>query len=280
MIKLKGRDMKNKYNVLRHKNKIENLKSEPQFREDLIEGRNSVMEALNSNNVTIEQIFVLDGNMSGSINTIFAIAKEKHIVVKKVDKRKLDRISQTGVHQGVIAKVIPYKYCELEDILDYASERGESPFIIILDEIQDPHNFGAIIRTAEVSGVHGIIIPKRRNVGITPTVYKSSAGAVEYMKICKVTNLNTIIEKLKKENIWIYGADMTGENYCFDVDFNSSIALIIGSEGKGISKLTKQKCDKLVKIPMMGNISSLNASVAAGMLMYEILKQKIKSDRN
>lgn len=280
MIKLKGRDMKNKYNVLRHKNKIENLKSEPQFREDLIEGRNSVMEALNSNNVTIEQIFVLDGNMSGSINTIFAIAKEKHIVVKKVDKRKLDRISQTGVHQGVIAKVTPYKYCELEDILDYASERGESPFIIILDEIQDPHNFGAIIRTAEVSGVHGIIIPKRRNVGITPTVYKSSAGAVEYMKICKVTNLNTIIEKLKKENIWIYGADMTGENYCFDVDFNSSIALIIGSEGKGISKLTKQKCDKLVKIPMMGNISSLNASVAAGMLMYEILKQKIKSDRN
>ena len=280
MIKLKGRDMKNKYNVLRHKNKIENLKSEPQFSEDIIEGRNSVMEALNSNNVTIEQIFVLDGNMSGSINTIFAIAKEKHIVVKKVDKRKLDRISQTGVHQGVIAKVTPYKYCELEDILDYASERGESPFIIILDEIQDPHNFGAIIRTAEVSGVHGIIIPKRRNVGITPTVYKSSAGAVEYMKICKVTNLNTIIEKLKKENIWIYGADMTGENYCFDVDFNSSIALIIGSEGKGISKLTKQKCDKLVKIPMMGNISSLNASVAAGMLMYEILKQKIKSDRN
>ena len=280
MIKLKGRDMKNKYNVLRHKNKIENLKSEPQFREDLIEGTNTVMEALNSNNVTIEQIFVLDGNMSGSINTIFAIAKEKHIVVKKVDKRKLDRISQTGVHQGVIAKVTPYKYCELEDILDYASERGESPFIIILDEIQDPHNFGAIIRTAEVSGVHGIIIPKRRNVGITPTVYKSSAGAVEYMKICKVTNLNTIIEKLKKENIWIYGADMTGENYCFDVDFNSSIALIIGSEGKGISKLTKQKCDKLVKIPMMGNISSLNASVAAGMLMYEILKQKIKSDRN
>lgn len=272
--------MKNKYNVLRHKNKIENLKSEYQFREDLIEGRNAVMEALKSNNVTIEQIFVLDGNISGSINTIFAIAKEKHIVVKKVDKRKLDRISQTGVHQGVIAKVTPYKYCELEDILDYASERGESPFIIILDEIQDPHNFGAIIRTAEVSGVHGIIIPKRRNVGMTPTVYKSSAGAVEYMKICRVTNLNTVIEKLKKENIWIYGADMTGENYCFDVDFNSSIALIIGSEGKGISKLTKQKCDRLVKIPMMGNISSLNASVAAGMLMYEILKQKIKSDRN
>jgi len=272
--------MKNKYNVLKHKNKIENLKSESQFREDLIEGRNAVMEALKSNKVTIEQIFVLDGNMSGSINTIFAIAKEKRIVVKKVDKRKLDRISQTGVHQGVIAKVTPYRYCELEDILDYSSERGESPFIIILDEIEDPHNFGAIIRTAEVSGVHGIIIPKRRNVGITPTVYKSSAGAVEYMKICKVTNLNTIIEKLKKENIWIYGADMTGEDYCFDVDFNSSIALIIGSEGKGISKLTKQKCDKLVKIPMMGNISSLNASVAAGMLMYEILKQKIKSGRN
>lgn len=272
--------MKNKHNVLKYKNKTENLKNEPAFREDLIEGRNAVLEALKSGNVTVEQILVLDGNMSGSINTIFAIAKEKRIVVKKVDRRKLDKISQTGVHQGVIAQVTPYKYYELEDILEYAINKGEAPFIIILDEIEDPHNFGAIIRTAEASGAHGIIIPKRRNVGITPTVYKSSAGAVEYMKICKVTNLNTVIEKLKKQNIWIYGADMTGENYCFDVDFNSSVALIIGSEGRGISRLIKQKCDKLVKIPMMGNISSLNASVAAGMLMYEILKQKIKRDKN
>ncbi|WP_368489110.1 23S rRNA (guanosine(2251)-2'-O)-methyltransferase RlmB [Clostridium sp. BJN0013] len=272
--------MKNKHNIVECENKIENLKNKPKFREDLIEGRNAVIEALKSNNVTIEQILISDGNMSGSINTIFAIAKEKHVVVKKVDKRKLDKISQTGVHQGIIAHVTPYKYCELEDILDYALKRREAPFIIILDEIEDPHNFGAIIRTAEVCGAHGIIIPKRKNVGITPTVYKSSAGAVDYMRICKVTNLNTVIEKLKKQNIWVYGADMTGESYCFDVDFNSSIALIIGSEGRGISKLTKQKCDKLVKIPMIGNISSLNVSVASGILMYEILKQKIKSDKN
>ncbi|MFL0196192.1 23S rRNA (guanosine(2251)-2'-O)-methyltransferase RlmB [Clostridium sp. WILCCON 0269] len=259
---------------------MESVKNQPKVREDLIEGRNAVIEALKSNNVTIEQIFITDGNISGSINKILAIAKEKGVVIKKIDKRKLDKISETGAHQGVIAQVTPYRYCQVEDILDYALKRGENPFIIILDEIEDPHNFGAIIRTAEVCGAHGIIIPKRRNVGITPSVYKSSAGAVEYIRICKVTNLNTVIEKLKKENIWVYGADVSGESYCFDVDFNSSIALIIGSEGRGISKLTREKCDGLVKIPMIGNISSLNASVAAGILMYEILKQKMKCDKN
>lgn len=266
--------MKNKYE------KSTNLVDKIAFREDLIEGRNAVIEALKSKNTTIEQIFLRQGNVSGSINIILAKAKEQHIVVKYVDRKKLDKISQTGAHQGVIAQITPYKYCEVEDILEYAREKKEVPFIVILDEIEDPHNFGAIIRTAEICGAHGIIIPKRRNVGITPVVYKSSAGAVEHIKICKVTNLNTVIEKLKRDGIWIYGADMSGENYCFDVDFKGPVALIIGSEGRGIAKLTKEKCDVLVKIPMVGKVSSLNASVAGGILMYEILKQRIKCGRN
>lgn len=275
--------MKNKFNVKKYKDisKKANLNYKSNFREDLIEGRNAVIEALKSDNgKTIEQIFIAEGSISGSSKVIIAMAKEKNIVVKRVDRRKLDKISETGAHQGVIAQVTPYKYCEAEDILEYAKKKGEPPFIIVLDEIEDPHNFGSIIRTAEICGVHGIIISKRRNVGITPAVYKSSAGAVEYMKICKVTNLNNIIEKLKKRNIWVYGADMNGQSYCFDVDFNGAVALVIGSEGRGISKSIKEKCDMLVKIPMYGNIASLNASVAGGILMYEILKQRIKSDKN
>ncbi|WML37729.1 23S rRNA (guanosine(2251)-2'-O)-methyltransferase RlmB [Clostridium sp. OS1-26] len=246
-------------------------------REDIVEGRNAVIEALRSNR-TIEQIFVANGDVSGSINVVLALAKEKSVVVKYVDRKKLDQISQTGSHQGVIAQVTPYKYCDVEDILEYAKEKNEQPFIIILDEIEDPHNFGSIIRTAEVCGAHGIIIPKRRNVGVTPVVFKSSAGAVEYTKIAKVTNLNNAIDMLKEKGIWIYGADMNGNN-CFEVNFDGAVALVIGSEGRGISKLTKEKCDALVKIPMVGNISSLNASVAGGILMYEILKQKIKRDK-
>lgn len=275
--------MKNKLNVGRRKNNNGqiNLKSKGEFREDLIEGRNAVIEALKSDNSkTIEQIFIAEGSISGSSKVIIAKAKEKNIVIKKVDRKKLDKISETGAHQGVIAQVTPYKYYEVDDILEYAKKKGEPPFIIILDEIEDPHNFGSIIRTAEICGVHGIIISKRRNVGITPVVYKSSAGAVEYMRICKVTNLNNTIEKLKERNIWIYGADMSGQSYCFNIDFSGAVALVIGSEGRGISKLIKEKCDMLVKIPMMGNIASLNASVAGGILMYEILKQKIKSDGN
>lgn len=275
--------MKNKFNVKKYKDisKKANLNDKSNFREDLIEGRNAVIEALKSDNgKTIEQIFIAEGSISGSSKVIIAMAKEKNIVVKRVDRRKLDKISETGAHQGVIAQVTPYKYCEAEDILEYAKKKGEPPFIIVLDEIEDPHNFGSIIRTAEICGVHGIIVSKRRNVGITPAVYKSSAGAVEYMKICKVTNLNNIIEKLKKRNIWVYGADMNGQSYCFDVDFNGAVALVIGSEGRGISKSIKEKCDMLVKIPMYGNIASLNASVAGGILMYEILKQRIKSDKN
>lgn len=246
------------------------------IREDIIEGRNAVIEALKKNK-TIEQIMITKGNISGSINLVISLAKEKKIVIKEVDKKKLDSISETGAHQGVIAFTTPYKYYSVEDILELAQEKQEDPFILILDEIEDPHNFGSILRTAEVLGAHGVIIPKRRNVGVTPTVYKTSAGAVEHIRISKVTNINQTIEHLKEKGIWVYGADMDGKDYCFNVSFSGPLALVIGSEGKGISKLTKDKCDLLVKIPMVGNVTSLNASVAAGMLMYEILKQKITS---
>jgi 23S rRNA (guanosine2251-2'-O)-methyltransferase len=243
------------------------------IREDIIEGRNAVIEALKSDR-TIEQIFVAEGDTKGSINVVLGLAKEKRIVVKEVDRRKLDQMSETGSHQGVIAMVTPYNYFDINDILNEAETRGEKPFIIILDEIEDPHNFGSIIRSAEVCGAHGIIIPKRRNVGVTPTVYKSSAGAVEHMKIAKVSNINGVIDVLKEKGIWIYGADMAGEGFCYETDLSGAVALVIGSEGKGISKLTKEKCDLLVKIPMVGKINSLNASVAGGIIMYEILKQK------
>lgn len=246
-------------------------------REDIIEGRNAVIEALKSDR-TIEQIMVARGDVEGSINVAIALAKEKGIVIKEVDRRKLDGMSVSKAHQGIIAVVTPYKYFEVEDILSYAEEKGEKPFIVILDEIEDPHNFGAIIRSAEVCGVHGIIIPKRRNVGVTPIVYKSSAGAVEHMRIAKVTNINSVIDELKEKGVWIYGADMEGESYCFQIDLKGSIALVIGSEGKGISKLTKSKCDVLVKIPMVGKINSLNASVAGGIMMYEALKQRLKKE--
>lgn len=244
-------------------------------REDLIEGRNAVIEALKGDR-TIEQILVAKGDVEGSINVILGMAKEKRIVVKEVDRKKLDSMSETGAHQGVIAYVTPYKYYELEDMLEYAKSKNEQPFIVILDEIEDPHNLGSIIRTAEVCGVHGIIIPKRRNVGMTPTVYKSSAGAVQYMRIAKVANINNAIDKLKDKGIWIYGADMDGKEYCFETNFSGAAALVIGSEGRGISKLTKEKCDILVKIPMKGQINSLNASVAGAIMMYEVMKKRVK----
>ncbi|KYH28793.1 MULTISPECIES: 23S rRNA (guanosine(2251)-2'-O)-methyltransferase RlmB [Clostridium] len=248
-------------------------KKDIEAREDLIEGRNAVIEALKGDR-TIENILVAKGDMTGSISKIMAIAREKNIVIKEVDRKKLDSMSATGVHQGVMAIVTPYKYYSIDDILDYADKKGEKPFIVILDEIEDPHNLGSIIRTAETCGVHGIIIPKRRNVGITPTVYKTSAGAIEYMRVAKVGNVNKAIDMIKERGVWVYGADMDGEAYCYQTDFSGAVALVIGSEGRGISKLTKEKCDGLVKIPMVGNITSLNASVAAGIMMYEVLKQK------
>lgn len=248
--------------------------SEAEIREDLIIGRNAVMEVLKSDR-TVEALYISNGNMEGSIKAIINIAKDKGIVLKDVDRKKLDFMSGGTNHQGVIAQVTPYKYYEIADMLNLAKKRNEDPFIVILDEIEDPHNLGSIIRTAELCGVHGIIIPKRRNVGITSTVYKCSVGAIEHMRIAKVTNINAAIDELKKEGLWIYGADIAGDEYSYQVNFNGPCAMVIGSEGKGISKLTLKKCDKLVKIPMVGRINSLNASVAGGIIMYEILKGRL-----
>ncbi|MGG7143873.1 23S rRNA (guanosine(2251)-2'-O)-methyltransferase RlmB [Clostridium nigeriense] len=248
--------------------------NEAETREDLIIGRNAVMEVLKSDR-TIESVYIANGHMEGSIKVIINIAREKGLVLKEVDRKKLDAMSGGTNHQGVIAQVTPYKYCEIADMLNLAKKKGEDPFIVILDEIEDPHNLGSIIRTAELCGVHGIIIPKRRNVGITSTVYKCSVGAIEHMKIAKVTNINAAIDELKKEGLWIYGADIAGDEYSYEVNFGGPCAMVIGSEGRGISKLTLKKCDKLVKIPMVGKINSLNASVAGGIMMYEILKGRL-----
>lgn len=244
------------------------------IREDLILGRNAVIEALKSDR-TIECLYVSKGDLEGSIKVALGLAKDKGIVVKESDRRKLDTMCEGLNHQGIVAKVTPFKYCEVNDILEVAEKKGEKPFIVILDEIEDPHNLGSIIRTAELCGVHGIIIPKRRNVGVTSTVYKCSAGAIEHMKIAKVTNINATIDMLKEKGIWIYGADIEGKDYSYNTDFSGPCALIIGSEGKGISNLTLKKCDLLVKIPMIGKINSLNASVAGGIMMYEVLKGRL-----
>lgn len=245
-------------------------------REDIIIGRNAVIEALKNDSRTIETLYISNNKLEGSINTIVGMAKEKKIIIKEVDKRKLDSMCDGETHQGVIAKVTPFKYCEVSDILDLARERGEAPFIVILDEVEDPHNLGSIARTAELFGVHGIIIPKRRSASVTATVYKSSVGAIEHVKVAKVTNLNATIDSLKEEGIWVYGADIRAEEYSYEVDYSGPCALIIGNEGRGISKLTVQKCDKLIKIPMVGKINSLNASVAGGIMMYEVLKGRLK----
>lgn len=237
-----------------------------------IAGRNPVLEVLKTDK-EIEKLYVLKGELKGSIKKIMGIAKDRSIIVQEVDKNKLDALSEGNVHQGVVASISEYEYADIDDILSTALERGEDPFIIILDEIEDPHNLGSIIRTAECAGVHGVIIPKRRSASVNATVYKSSAGAVEHMKISKVTNISNAIEILKDKGLWIYGADMDGEDYHFNTSLRGAIGLVIGNEGKGISRLVKEKCDVLVKIPMKGKVSSLNASNAASILIYEVLRQ-------
>ena len=223
----------------------------------------------------INKIFVSDGEKHGSINKIIALAKEKKVIINEVSKAKLNQMSQTENNQGVIAIVPPFNYCEIEDILDLAKKRDEKPFILILDGIEDPHNLGSIIRTAETAGVHGIIIPKRRAANVNSTVAKVSAGAVEYMKIARVNNINDAINTLKENDVWICGTDMDTNKYYYDEDFTGGIGIVIGSEGYGISRLVKENCDFLVKIPMKGKITSLNASVSAGIVMYEVVKQRI-----
>lgn len=241
---------------------------------NLIEGRNSVLEALKSGR-EIDKLFVQKGFGEGSIRQIIAMAREKKILIKEVDKAKLDGLSTTRNHQGVIASAALYKYYEVDDILDAAAEKGEEPFIIILDEITDNNNLGSILRSADAAGVHGIIIPKRRAVGLTPAVAKISSGAVEYVPVAKVTNLNQTIEYLKKKGIWIAGAEMGGQTY-YSKDMTGPVALVIGSEGEGLGRLVKENCDYLVSIPMKGRISSLNAAVSAAIIMFEIQKQRLE----
>lgn len=239
---------------------------------DVIIGRNPVMEAVKSGRA-IESILVARGSRNGAVSAILAKAREKGIVIKEVDPKKLDYMSGMGAHQGIAAVASVKEYSTIEDILDTAAERGEDPFIIILDELEDPHNLGAIIRTAECAGVHGVVISQRRSAGLTYSAGKASAGAVEYMKVAKVVNIPNAIDKLKERGVWVYGADMDGELYT-DAALTGSIAIVIGNEGKGIGPLVRKKCDGIVSLPMVGRISSLNASVAAGVLTYEIVRQR------
>ena len=256
-----------------NKNKAKRSGQENEFN-DQVEGRNAVLELLESDR-DINKIFISDGEKHGSINKIIALAKEKKVIINEVSKAKLNQMSQTENNQGVIAIVPPFNYCEIEDILDLAKKRDEKPFILILDGIEDPHNLGSIIRTAETAGVHGIIIPKRRAANVNSTVAKVSAGAVEYMKIARVNNINDAINTLKENDVWICGTDMDTDKYHYDEDFTGGIGVVIGSEGYGISRLVKENCDFLVKIPMKGKITSLNASVSAGIVMYEVVKQRM-----
>lgn len=244
-----------------------------QMNDNLVIGRNAVAELLKSGR-EVENVLIAKGEPEGSINKIIALCREKKIVIKNVDRKKLDFMSAGGNHQGVAANVPAHEYSTIEDILAYAEERGEAPFLIICDEIEDSHNLGAVIRTAEACGAHGIIIPKRRNAGLNFIVSKTSCGALEYMRVARVTNLVSAIEDLKKKNIWIYAADMDGQRWD-KTDFSGGAALVVGNEGRGIGRLVKEKCDVTVSLPMLGKVNSLNASVAAGILMYEIARQRL-----
>lgn len=235
---------------------------------DLLIGRNAVTEALKSDR-EIDTLILMRNNNNPALSRLASMAKEKGAVVKEVDSKKLDFMCSGANHQGVAAYVAAHEYASVEDIFAYAEEKGEAPFIVVCDEIEDPHNLGAIIRTAECAGVHGVIIPKRRSASLNFTVGKTSAGALEYMRVARVSNLASTIDELKEKGCWVYGADMDGTDYK-KTDFSGAVVLVIGSEGKGIGKLIRQKCDAIVSLPMKGNINSLNASVAAGILMYEV----------
>ena len=242
--------------------------------DDQVEGRNSVLELLESGK-DINKIYVTRGEKHGSINKILGIAKERRIIVVEKDKRQMDEMAQEDNYQGVIAIVPPFEYVEIQDILQNAAEKNEDPFVLILDGIEDPHNLGSIIRTAETAGVHGIIIPKRRAVSVNSTVNKASAGAVEHMKIARVTNITDAIDELKRVGLWICGTDINAEKYYYNQDLTGPLGIVIGNEGKGISEKVKKNCDFNVKIPMKGKITSLNASVSTGIIVYESVKQRI-----
>lgn len=243
------------------------------YEELTIEGRNAVLEAFRSGK-TIDKLFVLDGCQDGPVRSITREARKHDTIVQYVAKERLDQMSETGKHQGVIAVSAAYEYAEVSDILKLAEEKGEAPFVFLLDGIEDPHNLGAIIRTANLAGAHGVIIPKRRAVGLTPTVARTSAGAINYTPVAKVTNLTNTIKELKEQGMWFVCADMGGERM-YDLNLTGPIGLVIGNEGEGVSKLVKEHCDMVASIPMKGDIDSLNASVAAGVLAYEIVRQRL-----
>lgn len=243
------------------------------YEELTIEGRNAVLEAFRSGK-TIDRLFVLDGCQDGPVRTIVREAKKHDTIVNFVPKERLDSMSETGHHQGVMAYAAAYEYAEVEDILKIAEEKGEPPFLFLLDGIEDPHNLGAIIRTANLAGAHGVIIPKRRAVGLTATVARTSAGALNYTPVAKVTNMAATIEDLKKRGIWFVCSDMGGESM-YRLNLTGPIGLVIGNEGEGVSRLVKEKCDMIASIPMKGDIDSLNASVATGVLAYEIVRQRL-----
>ncbi|HOQ07166.1 MAG TPA: 23S rRNA (guanosine(2251)-2'-O)-methyltransferase RlmB [Clostridiales bacterium] len=245
---------------------------------DKLEGRNPVLEALRSGR-SINRILVSKGEKEGSIKHIIALAKQKHIVIQEIDRTRLDAMSETKSHQGIIALAAAKDYVSVDDILKAAADSGRPPFIVILDEITDPNNLGSILRTSNAAGVHGVIIPKRRAIGLTSAVSKASAGAIEYVPVARVTNLVQTIEYLKKQNIWVVGTDASAERPYFDHDLTGGIALVIGSEGEGMSRLVREACDFTVNIPMAGEISSLNAAVAGAIVMYEIVRQREERNR-
>lgn len=243
--------------------------------EDMVAGRNAVMEALKGSR-SVNKLMIANGSTEGSIKEIIAVAKDKGVNIQYWDRGKLDSIARGIRHQGVLAQVAPVQYAELEDILQVAKDRNEPPFIVLLDELEDPHNLGAILRTADAAGVHGVLIPKHRSCPLSATVAKTSAGAVEHVPVARVGNLVQTIKKLKQEGLWVAAADMDGKDY-YDTDLTGPLLLIIGSEGQGVGRLVKEQCDFVVRIPMVGKINSLNASVAGSILMYEAMKQRCKA---
>ena len=261
----------------RKEEKRKEIRREEKQYDDQVEGRNSVLELLESGK-DVNKIFVTRGEKHGSINKILGIAKERKIIVVEKDKKQMDEMAQEENYQGVIAIVPPFEYVEISDILEVAKERNEDPFVIVLDGIEDPHNLGSIIRTAETAGVHGVIIPKRRAVSVNSTVNKASAGAVEHMKIARVTNISDAIEELKQAGLWVCGTAVDTNKYYYNQDLTGPLAIVIGNEGKGIGEKVKKNCDFLVKIPMKGKVQSLNASVSTGIVVYEAVKQRIRKE--
>ena len=244
------------------------------YEEFVIEGRNAVIEAFRAGK-TVDKLFVLEHCKEGSMNTVLREAKKHDTIINYVKKERLDQMSETGKHQGVIAYIAAFEYATVDDILKKAEDKGEPPFVVILDDIEDPHNLGAIIRTANLAGAHGVIIPKHRAAGLTATAVKASAGAVSYTPVAKVTNISKTIEELKDKGLWFVCADMGGTTM-YNLDLKGPIGLFVGNEGKGVSRLVKEKCDFIASIPMFGDIDSLNASVATGVLAYEIVRQRMK----